>query len=112
MDSSTQVSTIALAVSGASALIALVSLGWTIYTAVHLNTARISVAVAHENIVGAGPRKEVVSGTVTNVGRAPTKVLSIWISLVRGRGDCSASFPAGGARTRPSLSRGAYQTCP
>jgi len=81
MESPTQIATIALAVSGTSALIAIVSLGWTIYTAVHLNAARILVAIAHENILGAGPRREVVSATVTNVGRAPTKVLSIWISL-------------------------------
>src|SRR5665647_1958579 len=64
MESPTQIATIALAVSGTSALIAIVSLGWTIYTAVHLNAARILVAIAHENILGAGPRREVVSATV------------------------------------------------
>lgn len=70
-----------LNIDAGATLVAIVSLGWTIYTAVHLNAARILVVIAHENILGAGPRREVVSATVTNVGRAPTKVLSIWISL-------------------------------
>jgi hypothetical protein len=83
MDTSTKVAVIALCVAGLSAFIAIASFGWTIYTAVRLSAARISVSVMDGAILGAGPRFEVLTATVTNVGRAPTKVQSLWFCVGR-----------------------------
>lgn len=81
LDATWDPAVIALGVSGASAVIALVSLGWTIYTAVRLNVARIKIVAAVQHVFGVDDSVELITATVTNVGRAATKVVSLWVMV-------------------------------
>ncbi len=101
---------IALALSGASLLVAVTSLCWTIYTAVHLNAARISVVTSHSQLIGAAPYREIFVVTVTNTGRAPTKVLNIMLGFGKRRSRLQGALPVPWRGTEAVLLTGAIPT--
>lgn len=76
----------ALGVSIFSLAVAFGSLGFQLWKELRLDRASLSVEVAAQTVVGAGfPAVQVITVTVTNRGRRPTKLTSLWLSLYRSR---------------------------